>query len=377
SRLSQKNNLKETTKTLLAETLPVEISILLADYKYNERDGIKICEVQQLILSKLSGYDFLYEGSGLVAEKVCDFLSPYQDAIWFVEKDICDHTFRAKFKNRGWIPLKRIDELSDNPMYKQRAALPVQDPHDVRDYHGILYARPSSIGSYSKFRQDCPGIIILDAKTFPYWVDKYKMSVLFSKNQELTKFKPQWGLYPKKYSKNLAGSIIDDIGGEVFVIKPRSSFKGNGIIIAERKELDPILRVILGEKQNLSKNPDSSLSYWESDPSDSFLVEEFVASDPISVPHLDDQPYDGTLRSIFTLLYHKKELEMNILETHWKLPKKSLAEEGSWSEKHKSSGGRIPHYSKVEPALREKVEERLKEAMLLFYRQIRENKLPP
>ena len=361
-------------EAILAEEIPAEISILLADYKYGRKTGIKICEVQQLILSSLSGYDFLYNGKGLIADKVCDFLASFQDTVWFIEQEISDLSFREKFKERGWITLDRLSQLMEDPEFAERASRPVKDAHNIRDYHGLLYIRPTSLARYPAFRTDYPGVLILDIKTFPYWIDKYKMSRLFLANPGLETVKPRWNLYPKKYTPTLADTIAKDLNCEVFVIKPRNAFKGNGVLIIDRAELELTLQTILGQTEKFTEDQDPALSYWRTDRSNSFLVEEFVASDPIYVDHLNNQPYDGTLRSIFVLVYHNETPEITILETHWKLPMKSLVEEGSWNEKHKSSGGKIPYYSKVDPATQAVVEEQLKGAMLLLYEEMLEPK---
>lgn len=57
---------------------------------------------------------------------------------------------------------------------------------------------------------------------------------------------------------------------------------------------------------------------------------------------------------------------MDFVELHWKLPKKSLSEEGSFSEKHKSCG-KIPYFALVEPEKEEAIKHQLKETMPLLY----------
>src|SRR5690242_6721459 len=46
-----------------------DISILVADVKYNPEQGVKICEIQTASSSSLCAYDFLQGGHGVIAQK--------------------------------------------------------------------------------------------------------------------------------------------------------------------------------------------------------------------------------------------------------------------------------------------------------------------
>src|SRR5438105_280604 len=81
-----------------------------------------------------------------------------------------------------------------------------------------------------------------DAASRPYWIDKYKMTSLFNNHPLLATIKPEWGLYPKTYTPTLADQIIQDIPSDFFVIKPRGSFVGRGVIIVAKKNLDSTLK---------------------------------------------------------------------------------------------------------------------------------------
>ncbi|NGX42716.1 MAG: hypothetical protein K940chlam7_01002 [Chlamydiae bacterium] len=359
------------TYTLEKSYPTADVSFLIADLKYNERDGVKICEVQHGSLSVLRGYDFLYGGAEIVAEKFCDFLSQYQSNAWFLKNTILYGPFNTTFVNRGWIPAAGMMTLSKDSFFQECSSMSVYDPSSIYDYHGVLYAKPGTLESIEKFRNNNPGILLIDRVTFPYWIDKYKMSILFTQDQRLARYKPRWGLYAKKYSSGLAQKIINDIKSEIFVIKPRGAFLGNGVIIVAKENLDATLRTILKKKKKQIILSDPSYSHWKYDSFDSFLVEEFIESDPVTVPHLENQQYDGTLRVIFFLSYQQKEIQSVLMKGYWYLPKKNLSQKGTLNERHKShiADG---YNAAITPAVRQKVEEQLQEAIYLLYRQMLE-----
>lgn len=357
----------------VAESCPVAISSLTADLKYNKKQGIKITELQQTSLSELIGYDLLHKKEGLAAQTYCGILSQFLLPVWFIRKDIRTPSFEKEFTKRSWFPLNSLRQLNKNLQFLKDASLPVYDPYDISSYHGILVARPTSIKSIEEFKRQHPGIVIFDLPTFPYWVDKYKMNTLFTRNQELAKVRPVWRAYPKKYSSRLADKIDKEIPGGIVVIKPRKAFKGHGVIIVEKKDLDATLKRILIHPKKLRSNKDSSYSYWAYDPCETFLVEEFIPSDPIQVPDLSNQFFDPTMRAVFVLIYDRQEIRIEFVESHWKLPKMSLSNKGTLNDKHKSFVGDSPRFAKVEPDVNREVEEQLRTSMTLLYREMLSN----
>lgn len=343
------------------------IAFLIADVKYN-KESIKFCEVQQGSLSRNRGHDHLNGQPGSFAEKFSHFILRYQKIGWYVESDIQDRLLRKDLKNNGWIPLEQYTYRITDSRFLEKASQPVNDPYNLYDYHGILYARPHSIGLMEKFKKRYPGIIVLDEPTFSYWADKYKMNLLFSDSKELEKYRPKWGLYTKKYTKNLAHLITNELQSEIFVIKPRNAADGKGVIIIGKEDLDKTLKNILKHKKKLKHHPDYSYNYWARDPFDTFIVEEFIASDTLRASDFDNRYYDPTMRVACLLFYHQKEIEVVFLHKHCQLPHKSLSEEGSLNEKHK--GGPTPHYVKVPSYIWDGVEEELRKAFTLLFQQM-------
>lgn len=46
-------------------------------------------------------------------------------------------------------------------------------------------------------------MVILDKSSFPFWIDKYKMTELFTQDSLLSNFKPKWGNYEKTYQPTM------------------------------------------------------------------------------------------------------------------------------------------------------------------------------
>lgn len=95
-----------------------------------------------------------------------------------------------------------------------------------------------------------------------------------------------------------------------------------------------------------------------------------IPSDPVTAPHLSDDLYDGTMRTIAFMTYDNKIIDIEFLYCFWKLPKKSLQEEGSLTEKHKSFSRSSENYSPVSPEFEEAVTSQLRQALPLLYRKL-------
>ncbi len=351
---------------------PADITFLIADLKYNEKQGIKICEIQPGSLSVFNGYDFIQDGYGLVPKMFCNFIKHFQTLGWFVFHDVSDNKFKDILLEKGWSTEESLEKLLDDPFFVSLARIPVKDPHNLADYHGILWARQWKIISMEDFRDNFPGIILLDGAVFPFKGDKFKMSQQLTTDERLIKLKPKWNAYPKVFSKELVQQILQDIPSNILVIKPIKSTRGKGVIIIEKDDLEPTLKYILTEeKVNLDNNPDPSYNHWGHDHCDGFIVEEFIESDPVKAPHLDNKLYDPTMRVVFALVYHQKKMNVIFFEGNWKLPKKSLSESGTLTEKHRSFG-HDSNFLSVEPHLLYKIEDQLREPLIILYQQMLE-----
>lgn len=347
---------------------PADVSFLVIDLKYSRKQGVKICEVQQGCSSVFMGDDFVHDSRGFVAAKLCDFLSRYHNSIWFVG-NICDIESRQLFDLRKWSCIPHLKHLPECIALKHAALTPVIDPYNLYQYHGILLIKTNPSIATEDLLTRYPGIIIVNKAVLPYKNDKYAMSLLLDNDPRLKQLKPCWKVYQKGYADQLTDTILNDFPSDYLVIKPRNSTEGRGVIIIHKNELKKTLEYIFKPNIPILRDADSSYRYWVFDLCENFIVEEFIESDPVVAPHLDNRLYDGTMRVVFALTYHLGKVDITFLDSHWQLPKKSLSEPGSFNEQHKSFGD-IPYFLPVEPAIISEVEEFLRQGIPLLYQQI-------
>jgi len=346
------------------------VSFFVIDLKYNESQGVQICEIQPGIISKFKGYDFVTNKTGAAAENFCNILSTLHNELWFVKKWVVDSTFINTFNERDWKQAKNLKKLEKDHRFLVTMSQPVYDPSSIYDYQGILYTRADKVKHLKTFQKKFPGVLIVDSATRKYGKDKYTMNKLLTNDEHLSKLKPKWNLYPKKDSKKLAKKIQQELGSDTYVIKPRRGTLGHGVIIVSQDDLGKTLTKIIKKKETSSKSSkDPDFSYWSLDENSSFIVEEFVPSDPIFVPHLDNKIYDPTMRVGVVLIYSEEQINLYFVACYWKLPDHSLSEDGTLSELHKSSG-KSPYFCEVAEGVREKVEQQLSEAMPRLFHQM-------
>jgi len=349
--------------------VPVDISFFITDLKYNRKDGVKICEIQHGTDSTFYGDRFSHGEPGIIAGNFYRTLLQYQRQFWATEFSFSEVQINNLLLSAPeWHIHSRIRFIEKDPFFRQLGNQPAEDPHNIQNYSGFLSARVARI-NHQDFAKKYPGIIVIDAASAPFWGDKYKMTQLFSRNETLATFKPKWNLYEKKYSPALAKKIIRDLPCDTFVIKPRGAYLGNGVIIVSQEDLDKTLKYILIRSQELEQDPDKSYHYWSIDRSDSFLVEEFIESDPIEVPHLDSQIYQPTMRVAFLMVYNNRQITTHFLGYYWLLPYYPLCKDVSLTEKHKAYCI-VPYFCEVDPETQAEVEEQLKIALPLLYREM-------
>ena len=110
---------------------------------------------------------------------------------------------------------------------------------------------------------------------------------------------------------------------------------GKGVIITQRENLDEVLFYIITKNGTLAESNDPAYTAWRNDLFDSFIVEEFVASDPLMIPHLENRIYQPTMRVAFLLVYDKNCHHVHFLGGYWKTPLLSMDEEGDFMQKNK------------------------------------------
>lgn len=347
---------------------PADLSFIIMDLKFNEADGVKICEMQPGRVSVFNGYDYLNHGDGLVAEMFCERLAKYRKNLWFAGRDISDHKFKNKFLQNGWKNITDISSLSNDSEFLYAASFPVKDQSNIHNYHGIVYAKFSSLQSQKQFKERYPGILVIDSNYFPYFKDKHVMDIFLTSTPKLKKLRPKSQLYEKNDLQNLAKKILQDFESDLLVIKPTNSTQGQGVIILHRESLKEVIDYLFNAENRkvLAKEDDLSYRYWALDRNNVFLVEQFIPSDPVNVPQFDNRQYDGTMRVVLLLVYSQKKFKLDILEGHWKLPKVSLSEEGTLNERHKSYG-KMDNFAAVNPEVLEKVTLQLREGLKELY----------
>ncbi len=351
------------------EPLPADITYVIADFKYNERQGVQICEVQPGSVSVFEGYDFLNNDHNLVLQMFYDLIARYQLPVWYFNEDICGES-KYYFKNKGWSSINNFNHLLCDINFIKTANNPVENPGNLCDYHAIVYGRPVSITSPVNLQLIFTGVIFLDAAIFPYHQDKYLMNSLLSSREISNRIKPQWNQYSCKYSPELVQTILNDFSSPILVIKPRRAAQGMGVIILDRNDLDNTLKYIFRSEDSQINSElfnDPCYTFWSEWKNEYFLVEEFVESDPVYVEWFDSKPYDGTVRAVILLTYDQQKIDFKLLEAHWKLPKKSIADTGSLTERHKSYG-KPPHFFSIEPETLQKMEAQLQEGLMEAYR---------
>lgn len=343
-----------------------DLIFLAADLKYNPEEGIKICEIQSGSSSAFNGFDYVMGEEGLFARTFCQILAQYQTRLWFTPGLICDAKMKAEFIRQGFISVATVDELASCPSFQQAVNLPFYNPGDVRSYGGVFYTSRLSRQQCEKFQETYPSMLLMDRAALPYFLDKLLMTELFS-DEQLKKYKPTWNVYKKKYTNDLAEKIKQDIGGELFVIKPRKGSLGNGIIITDKSHLDRVLKTIFNSKMKDLRNEDKpEYRYWAYDKSDSFIVESFLKGSPRKVAEMGGGTYDGIVRILFLLVQSEGKLHIHYLPAVMIIPKKSLEEKGSLTEKHKSVP-KAPYFTKVPEDVLKAVQDQLDVMLPLLY----------
>ncbi|MBS0655536.1 MAG: hypothetical protein JSR46_07160 [Verrucomicrobia bacterium] len=352
---------------------PADVSFFIADLKYSQEHGVKICEIQQGVLSIFFGDVLLNGKNGLISSQVEQVFAEFPIKKWSINSDITFNSLLAELmESPRWNFHRSSSELFSDPAFLKAAATPPKDPNSIASYKGMVLARSSTIGDYKEFRKKYPGIMVAGAPSFSCWIDKYKMSLLFARDPIVAAVKPEWGLYPKIYSETLAQTIMNDIPSERYVIKPRGAFLGAGVIIVPKEELDSTLQYILQPSTALLANRDKSYSYWNHERFDSFLVEKYYPSDEISVDAFGGKTYEPTMRAAFMLIYDNKKIDFRFLWGYWLLPEKSLEEGGTLNEVAKAYC-KLPFFTPASDEVLRQVTKQLGATMPALYKYMLES----
>lgn len=354
-----------------APKYPVDISYLVADLKYSKEHGLKICEVQHGALSAVAGDLHIAGSDGNISPMVADFFTKFPLKKWAA--GLIYPPLKRCLAAKNWHIESSFKSLLHDAEFLERAALIPADPCLISSYAGMVYADFDIVRNFDFYCSAYPGIVFINATTFPYWNDKYKMNRLFDLNDELKQYKADWKLYHKKYDALLSANIQAAMPCDFYVIKPRSEVLANGVIVVASANLDAVLHMILEPVASLANHPDKKYAYWLKNKDDSFIIEKYYTSDSISfcppekkVPCTTDYHYDATMRIACILRYDGGIMTYRCLGGFWKLPCKALQEEGTLNET-RISYCKPPFYTAVEPSLLKQVNAHMEKAMLLLY----------
>jgi len=375
--LSEGIEYQPTTKNIFN----ADITYLFADLKY--RDGaLKICEFGQGKNAATAMTDILIKGN---LENVVtpywpmfwNYLAQFNVPIWYVGPEIKKQRTSPGvlslyesiawdvFQDIGGYCVKDLAQLEvDQRFQTQKNTRKIFCADTINTYKAIIVYRYrddrflSHQQALENFKQAHPDCLVIDTVSWEYAASKEKLAWLIQE-AGLSQYKPKWGIYSKSYTPDLAQKITNDLGCDMFVIKPVNSGRSNGIIFVEKKDLDTVLKKILCKKnsqKNSQKNSkEASLStlnyrpyatqlfeYWELDPNDVFMVEEYQSSKNITIKN---NTYDPTMRIVFTLCYTNGKIYAHILGGYWKIPALALDQSGDVTAKHKTVSVKTPGFT--------------------------------
>lgn len=349
--------------------LPVDVSFLIVDTKYNEERGAQICEIQHGGLSGFTGNVNLHERKDRIVEKLVDNLSSRFERCWAAPKAFVDPTIKRLISEHSqWTHVNQLKDFDTNPDFLMKATLKPKNPHDLSSYHGLVCISPVMRMDRDQFQSNYPGVILIDNAFYSYATSKAKMTELLMEHPFTKDHKPKCGLYNKN-ENDLAERIEREIGSDLFVLKPIDEFNGKGVIIFRKEELQLTLDYLFKRKSNGLVINDKAYDYWRNGNESEFLVEEFIEVEPVSVPHLDGNLYCPTLRLAFLLFYSNNTIDIVSLGGYYTLPRKALNELGSLNEQYKSYVV-PPHFAKADPEIQEKAENQIKEVLKIVYQKL-------
>lgn len=300
-----------------------------------------------------------------IAEKVVGALNGYYKKSWVCEKAFADPAFQEKFiEDPHWTCFESLKKLEDKKQFLLNAVPPPHDFSSLKDYRGFVFLSPQFNFNRETFRNMYPGVVLIDNAFENCAGNKHNMSKLLVGDPYTEQHKPIWGHYHKD-EENLAERILEEISSDLLVIKPLKEFLGKGVIILRREELKDTLEYIFDKKMKKHQVTDRAYEFWRKGKESEFIVEEFIDSEPIFVPHLG-KTYCPTMRLVFLLFYDQGEIRIDGLGGYYSLPSVSLEEGGSLNEVCKSAC-KEPYYGKVEPGLLKEAEAQMKQLLSIIY----------
>lgn len=314
-----------------AENYPPDVSFMIIDLKYKD-EKIKICELGEGLVSGFVGYEKLY-GRGSMYKNFSRFLSS-------LGRPVCTLDLKklSAFQKEAKLLFKRSNQTGSSRLFSIENA--VRSSHQANRFDQktnrsiIVPTLPYRFLKYSDLvKQLYPKMIIIDQTVRPFVLNKLFTHLLCMNDPILGPLRPHCKIVPKQYSPKLAQEIINQFKCENFVIKPLNAWKGRGIVMVNKGELDSTLEMIIDQPTMAQKSPNKALRYWAHNRHEIFLVESLESSNLVTV---EGAEYDATMRVALGVYYEEGKVKVQILGAYWKLPSKSVTQNCSLTEKYKS-----------------------------------------
>lgn len=306
-----------------------DISFCIVDLKY-KTPHLKICEFGQGSVSGFHGYHRLY-GTGSMWKNLWKFLAQFQAPIFYINpQDSFDTSVITRalptLNAYGGIMYRDNLHLKSSPHFT-RALQTKQSPILVAPKHYYVF-RNCNLPTSRYYNA-----ILLDNATRPFVLNKLLTHLLFMNDSAISHYRPKCKILPTRYSATMAQEIIKDIPSPEYVIKPMNAYHGKGIVFVTQENLEQALKTILcpGTKSTIMSS--ATYEYWHDNPKPYFIIESRETS---TLTRIEDKYYEPTMRVAFGLSYNQGIIDISFFGAYWKLPKKSLDEEGSLAEKYQS-----------------------------------------
>lgn len=320
------------------KTYPPDITFCIVDLKFN-RDYIKVCEFGLGVVSGFYGFERLHQDNpDYLWREFWRYLFSLHIPAFFIDSSARFYqqpvSSTTTFLKGGGRLFSGISEFQRMIATTQHAVS--KKPLKALDQTmGILISRQPFIPKkmVEELAHDYPSLMVLDYVTRPFMFHKVLTHLLFADDPALEMYRPKCKILPKKYNLTLSQDLIRDLGSELFVIKPLNEWKGKGVIIVDKKELNHTLSTILSHPETINASAGKALGYWKKDKRRFFIIEAYEPSQSLDV---GGKAYDPTMRVALGMHYDQGQIGISYLGAYWKLPKKSLQERGTHDEKRKS-----------------------------------------
>ncbi|MBY0353911.1 hypothetical protein K2W90_06120 [Candidatus Babeliales bacterium] len=340
--------LKRTYTVPININSPIKASIayFCADIKYN-KGKLKICELNPVPGVSPSVYNVLVDGKKYDA--YCPFwkafwayTKQFDIPIWFVGPTCKTNALDFdSFFEEGYTYHKSLDDLVQDPLFIERSKKNIADISAISNYSGLIIYNPGIGTSFKQayeivenVKQHYPNFLWLNDSAQWFTGDKDLMARLFL-NTETQEFKPQWKVYKKIYTPDLATEIIEEFERDMYVIKPTDGTWSGGVTIVSKDDLDATLKLLFEPKQKHKRTGQKNIDYWQNNKSDSFIVEEFMQSQTLTI---NGNEYNPTLRLAFIISHERNSISFTLLGGGWKTPQIPLNKVGDLVLKHVTLG---------------------------------------